>query len=169
MTDRRTGFDIQSSQDCGNSHKRAAVSGRHEDMSINVLLVEDNFADVVLFEEAVAEVGLDYLIARASDGAEAVELLEAVRRGERGLPDLIILDLNLPRVDGRRLVEMIRRDPGLASAPLVILTSSATDHDVALMHGYPLESYFVKPPTFAGLKTVVTRIDDYRQRCLAGA
>ena len=134
-------------------------------VDINVLLVEDNNGDVLLLKEACLRASLPYRLTRVYDGMEALEQLEQVRRKDTPAFDLIILDLNLPRMDGREVIQHVRADVALTAIPLVILTSSISDQDVAISNGYPLEAYFVKPPTFNELVQVVQKIDHYRQHC----
>jgi CheY-like chemotaxis protein len=102
---------------------------------VRILLVEDNAGDVRLTQEAFkdAKVHLDLHV--ASDGVEAMDFLH--RRGryvDSPRPDLILLDLNLPRKDGREVLTEIKTDPDLKTIPVVILTTSGSDEDIE--HSY---------------------------------
>ena len=98
---------------------------------IEVLLVEDSPGDVRLTREAFKDAKVHVNLHVASDGAEAMDFLN--REGPHAnvpRPDLILLDLNLPKKDGREVLEEIKQSPGLKSIPVVILTTSASDADV---------------------------------------
>src|SRR4051794_40463903 len=90
--------------------------------SYSVLLVEDDAADALLIEDALHEDGLARTLTHVVDGIEALEYL---RNPMRELPDLIVLDLNMPRMNGRELLAVLRDDEDLGSIPLVVLTTSA--------------------------------------------
>jgi two-component system, chemotaxis family, response regulator Rcp1 len=111
--------------------------------TVHILLVEDNAGDVYLLEKALKTRGLSYTLTRFEDGEQAIRALE---RDEWGAPDLIILDLNLPRRGGFDVLQMIRGKPSMVGVPVAILTSSdaAKDrHRVTLTGG---ERYIHKPP-----------------------
>jgi CheY-like chemotaxis protein len=111
--------------------------------TVHILLVEDNAGDVYLLEKALKTRGLSYTLTRFEDGEQAIRALE---RDEWGAPDLIILDLNLPRRGGFDVLQTIRGKPSMVGVPVAILTSSdaAKDrHRVTLTGG---ERYIHKPP-----------------------
>src|SRR3990172_1272066 len=96
-----------------------------------ILLVEDNRGDVVLLTEAFKQIGWDHRLRILRDGREAIQVLR--REGQHqdaAKPDLIILDMNLPKMDGRDILANIRPDPVLGRIPVVILTSSSMENDV---------------------------------------
>jgi CheY-like chemotaxis protein len=136
---------------------------------VDVLLVEDNLADVILLQEALGEAGLDYQITRAADGQEAMDWLDRIRCGQVPPPALIIMDLNLPRMDGGRLIELINADPLLETIPLVVLTTATPDGPQGLPVWYRPENYFIKPARFDELTVVVQDIEHYRRGRLATA
>lgn len=104
-----------------------------------ILLVEDNPADADLVRDALAEVGHPHRVTVVSDGEEAMRFLrrESEHAGARG-PDLVLLDLNVPRKDGREVLAELRADPLLTHVPVVVLTSSEAERDV--MYAYQLHA-----------------------------
>ena len=129
----------------------------------DVLLVDDNRSDVVLLQEAFAQAGLRYRLHFAKDGVVAMDFL--LRRGAYASaprPELIILDLNMPRKDGREVLAEISRYPELRRIPLVVLTSSTTDRDIIDVFGLPEDSYLVKPTLFDDYIKVAKFIEVFR-------
>ena len=125
-------------------------------MSIaSVLLVEDNHGDAVLLKEACAQAGVDLRFRHARDGVEAIESLRAPGRPA---PDLVLLDLKLPRKDGREVLAEMKADPVLAAIPVVVLTSSKADRGLVEEFGLAPERYMVKPVDFEGYIEIAHRI-----------
>lgn len=109
-----------------------------------VLLGEDNPQDVYLIQMAFTESGLAPNLTVLSDGAEMLEELESVSKSDR-MPDLIVLDLNLPRHDGLEILAFVRQRDNLSSIPLVILTSSDSPKDVTAASRLGFHNYIRKP------------------------
>jgi CheY-like chemotaxis protein len=98
-----------------------------------ILLAEDNPGDVLLFREALRSCNLAYEMVVAEDGEKALKLLEgAATPGNAATPDLIVLDVNLPRRSGQEVLRWVRGNPSLAAVPVIILTSSASPDDKTL-------------------------------------
>ena len=113
---------------------------------IDILLVEDNPGDVLLVQEAVAETGLAYNIHVVRDGVEAMEYLRKEGKYADVLrPDLVLLDLNLPRKSGREVLAEIKSDENLRSIPVVILTASALEMDVVKAYHEYANCFIIKP------------------------
>jgi CheY-like chemotaxis protein len=126
-----------------------------------ILLVEDNRGDVVLFSEALRRWGWKHHLSHASDGEEAMDFLR--RRGrfsDAPVPDLIVLDLNLPIMSGRDVLKEIRPDPVLGQIAVVILTTSSTDCDVVQAFGLLDGAYFVKPAAFGDYADIIDRMKE---------
>lgn len=127
-----------------------------------VLLVEDNPHDVFFTIEAFAEVGADVKVVVARDGLEALQYLRKegdfsdVRR-----PDLILLDLNLPRKDGREVLAEIKADSLLCVIPVVVLTTSKADLDIETVYRSHGNSYIVKPIDYSKFVEVARSIVDF--------
>lgn len=129
---------------------------------IQVLLVEDNPGDVRLTREAFRDAKMHLDLHVANDGIEAMEFL--LRQGDfRGSPrpDLILLDLNLPRKDGREVLAEIKGNPALKTIPVVILTTSASDADIERSYLLHANCYISKPVDLEGFLSVVHSIDDF--------
>ena len=129
---------------------------------IEVLLVEDDPGDVMMTREAFQDYKLRNELHVVSDGAEAMAFLR--QEGEyagRPRPDLVLLDLNLPRMDGRQVLEAIKSDPELASIPVVVLTTSENEDDVLRSYSLHANAYVTKPVDFQRFIEVVRQIDDF--------
>ena len=130
-----------------------------------VLLVEDNPDHEELIRRAFAELEPKVALAVARHGEEALDYLH--RRGEyqdpsrSPRPRLILLDLRLPRVDGLEVLGEIKSSPTLRSTPVVVLTTSDSEHDVARAYAHHANSYLVKPAEFARIRELIDRMQSY--------
>jgi CheY-like chemotaxis protein len=112
---------------------------------VEILLIEDNPGDVRLTQEAFREGKIENTLTTVGDGEAAMELLRGrVARGEPK-PGLILLDLNLPRMDGRQVLAELKSDPELRLLPVVVLTSSAAERDVIESYQRNVNAYVTKP------------------------
>ncbi len=128
----------------------------------SILLVEDNAGDVRLTREALREGKVRNNLAVASDGIEAVAYLR--KEGEYAdavRPDLILLDLNLPRKDGREVLQEIKADPALRNIPVVVLTSSQAEEDIVRAYDLHANCYVTKPVDLDQFIRVVESIEDF--------
>ncbi|HEY3397536.1 MAG TPA: response regulator [Armatimonadota bacterium] len=114
---------------------------------LDILLVEDNRADIRLAEKAIRASGINYRLIVVRDGAEALQYLREPESGTDLLhrPDLVLLDLNMPRRDGREVLSEIKSDDRLRSIPVVILTTSEAESDIQMAYRLHANSYVVKP------------------------
>jgi chemotaxis family two-component system response regulator Rcp1 len=130
--------------------------------AFEILLVEDSPGDVRLTREALKDAKMYVNLHVTSDGIDAMAFLN--REGEYAAvprPDLILLDLNLPRKDGRQVLEEIKESPSLKSIPVVILTTSASDEDVMRSYQLHANCYISKPVDLEGFLKVITSIDNF--------
>ena len=130
--------------------------------AIEVLLVEDSPGDVRLTREALKDAKVRISLHVATDGIEAMAYLE--RKGKylnAPRPDLILLDLNLPRKDGREVLKEIKESPILRTIPVVILTTSSSDADVLQSYQLHANCYISKPVDLDGFLKVVQSIDNF--------
>ncbi|MCU4740546.1 response regulator [Halobacteria archaeon AArc-m2/3/4] len=119
---------------------------RPSDELIDILLVEDNPGDVRLVREAFAEADFEVSLHTIANGDDAVEFLTAKTTDEPvSVPDLVLLDLNLPGRDGCAVLEAIREDSQLACLPVIMLTSSSAEEDIARCYGASVNAYLTKP------------------------
>jgi two-component system, chemotaxis family, response regulator Rcp1 len=131
-------------------------------VAIEVLLVEDSPGDVRLTREAFKDAKVHINLHVASDGAKAMAFLK--REGGYAnvpRPDLILLDLNLPKKDGREVLEEIKESPSLKTIPVVILTTSSSEADVLRSYQLHANCYITKPVGLEGFLTVVKSIDSF--------
>ena len=130
--------------------------------AIEVLLVEDSPGDVRLTREAFKDAKVLVNLHVASDGVEAMDFLNRVGKYPGApRPDLVLLDLNLPKKDGREVLEEIKESPALKSIPVVILTTSASDADILGSYRLHANCYITKPVDLEGFLTVVRSIDNF--------
>ncbi len=129
---------------------------------VEILLVEDNYGDVLLTKEAFRTAKIANQISVAGDGEEALSMLrQQGKHAGQTAPDVILLDLNLPRVDGREVLEQIKGDATLHKIPVVVLTSSNAHSDIVKSYDLNANSYIVKPVNFASLQKIVASIEDF--------
>jgi two-component system, chemotaxis family, response regulator Rcp1 len=132
------------------------------DRSTEVLLVEDSPGDVRLTQEAFRDADSSIRLHVASDGVEAMAFLR-----KQGIhlnaprPDLVLLDLNLPKMDGREVLAHIKEDPSLRTIPIVILTTSEADADIAKCYELQANCYLSKPGQLDAFEALVKSINDF--------
>lgn len=129
---------------------------------IEILLVEDNPGDVRLTREALKDAKVSNTLHVIEDGAAALDYL--YRRGpysNAARPDLILLDLNLPKKNGREVLQEIKQDAQLKVIPVVILTSSQAEEDILGAYSQHANCYITKPVDFAQLTKIVRTIEDF--------
>ena len=129
---------------------------------IQVLLVEDNPADADLMCEAIASGKLHLDMATVRDGIEAIRYL----RSEGGYadaprPDLILLDLNLPKMDGRQVLAAIKTDADLCGIPVVVLTSSSAERDIVQSYNLGANCYVIKPVDLKAFQSIVKDVESF--------
>ncbi|MBW8482025.1 response regulator [Actinomadura parmotrematis] len=130
--------------------------------SIEVLLVEDDPGDVLLTTEAFEHNKVKNSLHVVNDGEQALAFLRREGRyAGAPRPDLILLDLNLPRKDGREVLEEVKADAGLRSIPVVVLTTSEADEDILRSYHLHANAYVTKPVDFDQFIRVVRQIDDF--------
>lgn len=129
---------------------------------VEILLVEDNPGDVRLTREALKDAKVINNLYVAEDGVEAMDFLK--RRGKHlqaVRPDLILLDLNLPKKDGREVLAEIKDDPALRQIPVVILTTSKAEEDILKTYDLHANCYITKPVDLEKFIQVITAIEDF--------
>ncbi|MEV6016978.1 MULTISPECIES: response regulator [unclassified Streptomyces] len=129
---------------------------------IDVLLVEDDPGDELMTREAFEDNKIGNTLHVVRDGEEALDFL--YRRGahtEAPRPDLILLDLNLPKYDGRQVLEKIKSDPALSHIPVVVLTTSAAEEDILRSYKLHANAYVTKPVDLDQFIAAVRQIDDF--------
>jgi two-component system, chemotaxis family, response regulator Rcp1 len=138
------------------------MNSKTDNRPIEVLLVEDSAGDVRLMQEVFRDANQRIELHVASDGVEAMAFLK--RQGEHATaprPDLILLDLNLPRMDGREVLVQIKDDPALMSIPTVILTTSQAEADIVKSYQLQANCYLSKPVQLEAFEDLVKSISDF--------
>lgn len=129
---------------------------------VEILIVEDNPGDIRLTQEALKESKVNNRLSVAQDGVEALAFLR--REGEyrdAPRPDVILLDLNLPRMSGREVLAEIKTDPELRRIPVVILTTSKAEEDILKMYDLHANCYITKPVDLNQFLIVIQTIEDF--------
>jgi CheY-like chemotaxis protein len=138
------------------------MNGQRDDGHIEVLLVEDDPGDVLMTQEAFEEHKLRNRLTVVPDGDEALAYLRHEGRyADAVTPDLILLDLNLPRRDGREVLAEIKNDEQLGRIPVVVLTTSQAAEDVQRSYELHANAYVTKPVDFDRFISVVRQIDEF--------
>lgn len=129
---------------------------------MDILLVEDSPGDARLMREAFKELSTPTRLHLALDGVEAMEFLTRTGRfGDAPSPDLMLLDLNLPRRDGREVLELVKGDPALRHIPVLVLSTSASEADVISSYRRHANCYLTKPADLDEFLEVVRRIEQF--------
>jgi CheY-like chemotaxis protein len=131
-------------------------------LPIQILLIEDSAADIRLTREVFSEGKFVNELHVTRDGEEALDFL--FQRGNYPAaprPDLVLLDLNLPKIDGREVLDVMKSDTALSSIPVAVLTTSAADRDIVQSYGLGANCYLTKPVDLAEFITVVTKIEEF--------
>ena len=129
---------------------------------IHILLVEDNEGDILLTREALEEAKIVNRISVAYDGIEALEFLKKrAPFGDGETPDLILLDINLPRMDGTEVLGIIKNDPDLRRIPVIMLTTSSSEKDILVSYDNHANCYITKPVDLERFMEVVRTIEDF--------
>jgi CheY-like chemotaxis protein len=134
----------------------------NEGQDLNILLVEDNPGDVRLTQEALREAKIANTVWIARDGEAAMEFLRQQGvHADAPRPDLVLLDLNLPRKDGREVLEEVKNDPTLHRIPVIVLTTSNADRDVLLSYDLHANCYIKKPIEYEEFINAVRGIENF--------
>jgi two-component system response regulator len=129
---------------------------------INMLLVEDNPTDQLITREALEHAKVLLNLHVVEDGVQTMEFLRRTGKyAQAPRPDLVLLDLNLPKKDGREVLSEIKKDPDLKLIPVVILTTSKADEDISLAYRYQANCFITKPVGYANFNEVMRSIEKF--------
>jgi CheY-like chemotaxis protein len=129
---------------------------------IHILLVEDNEGDILLTKEAFEEARIHITLSVVKDGMDALEFLN--KQGRHQLadrPDLILLDINLPKKNGHEVLKYIKEKDGIKSIPVIMLTTSSAEKDINLSYSNYVNCYITKPVEVDDFMEVVGTIEDF--------
>ena len=136
--------------------------GVNIDKPVEILLAEDNPGDVMLTRKALEQGKLANNLHVTTDGVDALEFLRQDGEYEDApRPDLILLDLNMPRKDGQEVLEELRADNELRRIPVVVLTSSESEEDIVRSYELNANAYLTKPVDFDGFVEIVNRLENF--------
>ena len=125
---------------------------------VHVLLVEDNPGDIRLTQEAFREGKIDVRLSVVTDGEEAIRFL---KEGRMNPPDLVLLDLNLPKFNGREVLEVIRQDAELRRVPVLMLSTSDAQQDIVHSYNLSANCYIKKPFDFDEFSNIIKQIEEF--------
>lgn len=129
---------------------------------VEILLAEDNPGDVMLTKKALEQGKLANNLHVATDGVETLAFLrQEGEYADKPRPDLVLLDLNMPRKDGQDVLEELRADEELCRIPVVVLTSSESEEDIAKSYELSANAYLTKPVDFEGFIEIVNRMEEF--------
>lgn len=130
--------------------------------TIEILLVEDNPGDIRLTLEALKEGKINNKIDVVTDGEQAIDYLKSTGEFKgKTLPDLILLDLNLPKLNGREVLSIIKEDASLKHIPVIILTTSKAEDDILKSYQHHANCYITKPVDFEQFSFVIKKLEDF--------
>ena len=131
----------------------------------SIIMAEDDEDDRLMIKEALDEAGVDSLVECAENGEELLDLLLARRSAAeasgREPPAFILLDLNMPKLDGRKTLHLIRADEKLKKIPIIVFTTSNTEEDIALAYEAGANSFILKPSSFATMVDIMKTLKTY--------
>lgn len=139
----------------------SVITQRQSSRPVEVLLVEDNPGDIRLTQEAFKEGRVFVNLTVANDGVEAMELLKGQAANGKRRPDLILLDLNLPRKNGREVLVEIKADEELRRIPVIVMTTSKAEQDIHRAYNLNANCYITKPVELDEFLNVVRSIEDF--------
>jgi two-component system, chemotaxis family, response regulator Rcp1 len=129
---------------------------------INFFLVEDNEGDIMLINEALLEAKILNKMEIARDGAQAIKLLEEkAQLGPDALPDIILLDINLPKKNGHEVLDSLKNNPDLKHIPIIVLTTSSSEMDIFKAYDMHANCYIIKPVEVENFLQVINKIEDF--------
>ncbi len=129
---------------------------------IHILLIEDSEGDIVLITEALEESNLTHTVDVARDGLEGIKFLKKEPPyHDKKMPDLILMDLNMPKLNGHDVLDIIKTDDGLKHIPVIMLTTSSATADILKSYKKYSNCYIIKPSQFQDFEKVVTAIEHF--------
>lgn len=129
---------------------------------VRILVVDDDPGDVLMIEEALVGSDIEKVVDVVNDGQEAMEFLrQEGRHAQARRPDVILLDLNMPRMDGRQVLSEVKNDEDLRTIPVVVLTTSSSDSDILGSYTLQANAYVTKPINLDDFNDVIRRIDEF--------
>lgn len=133
-----------------------------KERSVHILLVEDNLGDARLVEEVLKEGDYPHKVTHVRDGVEAMEFLRGASGFDgSGLPDMVFLDLNMPRMDGREVLAELKNDDRLRRIPVIVLTTSTSEADIVTSYTLNANCYVTKPVSIDSFLEVIQTLETF--------
>ena len=129
--------------------------------AIEILLIEDNEGDIILTLEALEDARIKNKVTVIKDGDAAINFLDRAKEEKENIPDLILLDINLPKIDGKEVLSHIKTDVQLKKIPVVMLTTSSSETDIIDAYSNHVNCYITKPVDFNKFFDIVKAIEDF--------
>ena len=135
---------------------------KQKNRAVDILLVEDNYGDALLVKKAFEKANLNINVTLAEDGEKAIAMLtKSGEYSETPTPDLVLLDINLPKLNGKEVLSKIKEQDALKHIPVIVLTSSVAEMDVIRSYQLGLNAYLVKPTDLTKLTDIVKGIEAF--------
>ncbi len=129
---------------------------------LNVFLIEDNEGDILLISEALKELKIPIDLSTVRDGHDAVEYLKNCCNGHgESIPDLVLLDINLPKMNGHEVLYFIKNNQELKSIPVIMLTTSSSNQDIRQAYQNHANCYITKPSGANNYQEIIEKIEDF--------
>ncbi len=130
--------------------------------AIKILLIEDNEGDILLTQEALEECKIPTSLETVRDGSEAIHVLTTkVGQDPKNLPDIILLDINLPKKNGHEVLESVKNHPELKHIPVIMLTTSSSESDIRRAYQEHANCYIIKPLEISEFIMVTSKIEEF--------
>lgn len=133
------------------------ISGVHQLQPIKILLVEDNPGDIELVRAGFEDALIANQLMVISDGQQALNFIQS----KQPMPDIILLDINLPKVDGFEILQEIRQQPHSCNIPVIMLTSSEAERDISQSYQYKANSFVTKPVDFSKFIDAIKKLEQF--------
>lgn len=131
-------------------------------VKLNVFLIEDNEGDILLISEALKELKIPIDLSAVRDGHDAVEYLKNCSKGHREIiPDLVLLDINLPKINGHEVLYFIKNNQELKTIPVIMLTTSSSNQDILQAYKNYVNCYITKPSGTTNYQDIVEKIETF--------
>jgi len=139
----------------------SAETSTETNRPVEILLAEDNLGDVILTQQAFENSKIHNNVTVANDGDEVLSILKERKEDGGKIPDLILLDLNMPKKDGKQVLAEIKNDDKLKRIPVVVLTSSMAEKDIIETYDLHANSYLIKPVNLSQYNKIVDAIESF--------
>lgn len=129
---------------------------------IHILIIDDSSGDVMMIKDAIEERGIAHTISVANNGLEGIQMLEDLaKKNDNTLPDLILLDINMPKLNGHEVLDRIKSNELIKQVPVIMLTTSASKSDILKAYKKYSNCYIIKPSEFMDFESIIKAIENF--------